>query len=279
MTRAEFLGPVDGPPEEDERTPGFDPGIPAVGRVYDAILGGKDNFAVDRAMAYQLSRAYPLIAVLARENREFVRRAVGFGAGSGIRQIIDLGSGIPGPLPVHDVANSADAGDPGGVRVVYVDHDPVVLRHAGMHYRDGPVTVRAVGADLCDADATIAAVDFAGAIDWDRPIMVLAAAVLHFLADPHPAVLLNAFQERAVPGSLLGISHALAGPEMVEIERIYRSETGSGTARTHAEIAALLTGMALVEPGLVPVDRWHNPGGLRDFPLLAAVAWIGGPSS
>ncbi|MEV4111486.1 SAM-dependent methyltransferase [Nonomuraea sp. NPDC049695] len=228
----------------------FDHETPNLARMYDYMLGGKDNFAVDRQAIEQLAELIPAAVPLARANRAFLQRAVRYVAAAGVRQFLDLGSGLPTQGSAHEVAPEA--------RVVYVDHDPVVAAHAkALLGRSSRAAF--VQADLLDADAVLAK---AGAfLDLRRPVGVLLVSILHFLPDsagPQRAV--ARLRERLAPGSHLVITHATSMGRL-EDERRYRGasteEPGAGTDRAPAEIRAFFGGFPLEPPGLVQAVDWR----------------------
>ncbi|MEV0821614.1 SAM-dependent methyltransferase [Nonomuraea rubra] len=230
----------------------FDHQKPHPARMYDYMLGGKDNFAVDRQAIDQLAELIPEAVPLARANRAFLQRAVRYVARAGVDQFLDLGSGLPTQGSAHEVAPEA--------RVVYVDHDPVVAAHATALLRHSPGRARFVQADLLDPEDVLArAGEF---LDLDRPIAVLLVSILHFLPDsagPQRAVAV--LRERLAPGGFLVITHAttLGGLEDEERARgAYRGSTaGGGTDRSPGQIRAFFGGWPLEPPGLVQATDWR----------------------
>src|SRR5262245_49226429 len=191
----------------------FDPSVPNVARIYDCLLGGKDNYAVDREAAGKILEIEPRAAAAARQNRDFLRRAVRFLAGeAGIRQFLDIGSGLPTADNVHQVAQALAPAS----RVVYADHDPVVLSHARALLTSSPEgACDYIDADLRDTPALIT--QAARTLDFTRPVAVLLIAVLHFIPDAgDPAGIVRRLMAATPPGSYLVISHAtpehLSGP-------------------------------------------------------------------
>jgi S-adenosyl methyltransferase len=154
----------------------FDTAKPNVARVWDYWLGGKDNFAADRELAQKMLELYPLSAQMARENRQFLGRAVGYVADQGIRQFIDVGAGLPTAVNTHDVACRAAP----GAKVAYVDNDPVVLAHAQALLATAPGVIALAG-DMRDPDAILADPGLARLIRLDEPVCVLLSGVLHFV--------------------------------------------------------------------------------------------------
>jgi hypothetical protein len=232
--------------------------VPNVARIYDYLLGGKDNFAADRAAAAKIAKLAPDVVQRARENREFLGRAVQFLAASGIRQFIDIGTGLPTQENVHQVAKRLvpDA------RVAYVDNDPVVVLHAQAILATSPGTI-AIEADMRDPAEILRQVTEHGFIDMARPVAIFMLAVLHFIPDTSEVMRIVAtFREQIAPGSYLVITHATAGnmteSSLAQAAKIYAgSSAGSLTMRTRDEIAALFDGLELEEPGIVPSGRWR----------------------
>ncbi|TMR96473.1 hypothetical protein EJK15_23300 [Nonomuraea basaltis] len=222
--------------------------------MYDYMLGGKDNFAVDRQAIDQLAELIPEAVPLARANRAFLQRAVRYVAAAGVRQFLDLGSGLPTQGSAHEVAPEA--------RVVYVDHDPVVAAHARALLGGARGSGRAVcvEADFLDADDVL---DQAGRfLDLDRPVGVLLVSILHFVPDSaRPQQAVAAFRARVAPGSYLVISHATTLGRLEDEERargVSRgSATNGGADRTPAEIRAFFGDFPLDPPGLVQAVDWR----------------------
>ncbi len=236
---------------------------PNAARMYDYLLGGSHNFAADRAAAEQLVRVMPEAVPLARENRDFLRRVVTALVASGIRQFLDLGSGIPTVGNVHEVVQKAvpDA------RVVYVDVEPVAAQHIRALVADR-ATVGAVQADLRDVDAVLGDPVTRGLLDLGQPVAVLLLAVLHFVpdsADPYGVV--ARYRDRCAPGSALAVSHGsqqrqgertLAG--MRRGEEVYQRTATPFVNRDRDAIARFFDGYAMVPPGLVTLPRWRPDG-------------------
>lgn len=237
--------------------PGVDPTVPNVARMYDYYLGGKDNYPADRDAAQRFVEALPEVPWGARENRKFLTRAVRALAGAGVRQFVDLGTGLPTQGQVHQVAHEIDP----GARVVYVDYDPVVIAHANalLANRDNVATVRA---DLRDPDAVLDHPTTRGMIDLDQPVAVLLIAVLHFVPDDgNPAGIIGRLRERLSPGSYLAVSHAAWGErrrqQTEEAAALYQRATAAVTFRSPEQILALFGDAELLEPGLVPTHEWR----------------------
>jgi len=249
----------------------FDPTVPNVARVYDFLLGGKDNFAADREFATRLLEIRADTQMTVRENRTFLGRVVTFLASQGVRQFLDLGTGLPTSENVHQVAQRVDP----EARVVYVDNDLVVVRHAEalLAKNDGKVAV--MHADLRDpAEVLGASQEF---IDWTQPVAILMLAILHFVPDsesPHRVV--AQYADWLPPGGYLAVSHAELREGVDEIARMYTAQASSRGAqgRTRADIERFFTGLDLVEPGLVTVSHWRpaSPGQHADPWFLGGVA-------
>jgi hypothetical protein len=229
-----------------------------VARIYDALLGGKDNFAADRAAAAELLEAVPGAAAAARENRAFLGRAVRFlAAEAGIRQFLDIGSGLPAAGNVHQIAQEADP----LARVLYADCDPVVVLHANVLLAN-TVTVAAVDADLRYPEDLLNSPAVRALIDFDEPVAVLLVAVLHFLEDrENPQAIVNCIKERLTPGSYLVVSHVTGDdipPQATQQARaVYENASAPGVARARDDIARFFDGLVMLAPGLVNVTAWR----------------------
>jgi hypothetical protein len=235
--------------------------------MYDYWLGGKDNFAADRAAAGGIAVAVPQLPLLARENRKFLGRAVRFCVNAGVTQFLDIGSGLPSMENVHEAAALVTD----QARVVYVDNDAVVISHANALLATD--RTRAVHEDLTRPGEVLDAAQATGLIDFTRPVAVLLAAVLHHIPDEvDPAGCVAAFRAAMAPGSYLVVSHAQLAPGLVRGSEplseqgaaIVAAQQGAprGNAnRTREEIAAFFGDMTLVEPGLTEVWAWRpDPG-------------------
>ncbi len=248
----------------------FDPYRPNVARVYDHLLGGKDNFAPDRILGNQIIASMPTVQVGVRAQRDLVGRVVRFLVEeAGLRQLMDIGSGLPTADNVHEIAQRAAP----GTRVVYVDNDPAVLVHARALLASNGCTI-AVNGDLRNPAAIIADPDVRAHIDWNRPIGLLLCGIMHLMLDEErPAELAEALIRALPPGSYVFIHHLLhsADPAVAEVQVAFQRGLGRGQFRTWAQIRALFNGLELVEPGLVLVPEWRPDAGTpgaRDFPVL-----------
>jgi O-methyltransferase involved in polyketide biosynthesis len=227
--------------------------------MYDYYLGGKDHFPADREAAEKVIAAYPQVRMLARQNRRFLERVVAFLAGQGIRQFVDLGTGLPTSPSVHEVAQRIQP----GARVAYVDNDPVVTVHnRALCGQDDWVTV--VDGDIREPKAIFTSEELTGLIDLSEPVAFLCVAVLHFLTeDANPGEIVAALRRRMAPGSYLVISHVVtegADRRVVgEIADAYEGSTAPAFRRTESAIRDLFTGLDLAEPGLTDVARWRSP--------------------
>lgn len=235
---------------------GIDYEKPSPARVYDAHLGGFHNFAVDRAAAEQVKAFMPELPLILRANRAFLRRAVEFLVGRGIRQFLDLGSGIPTVGNVHEVAQAADP----ACRVVYVDIDPVAVAH-GREILSGNPNAVAVQGDLRDWRGVLADPQVLATIDFSQPVAVLMVAVLHFIDDADdPLAIVHGYRDAMVPGSYLALSHAsLEGGRdgAAEATQEYTKRVADFYMRGRTQIGHLLQDFELVEPGLVYLTEWR----------------------
>ena len=197
--------------------PDFDTSVPHIARVYDYWLGGKDNFAADRVMGERTLQAYPNLVYSVRANRAFLARAVRFLAGeAGIRQFLDIGTGIPTAHNTHEVAQRIAPES----RIVYVDNDPIVLSHARALLKSSPQGACAyLDADLRDPDAIIDAA--AATLDFGQPVAVMLIAVMHFVGDDAEAdEIIDKLMGGCVPGSFVAMSHAardIDAEQMIEM--------------------------------------------------------------
>jgi hypothetical protein len=241
----------------------FDTSVAHQARVYDYLLGGEDNYAADRAAVEAYLKIDPELTFSARANRAFLGRAVRYlAAEAGIRQFLDIGTGIPTVGNTHQVAQSVAPES----RVVYVDYDPVVLAHARalLNSHEAGAT-EYLDADLRDTGAVLA--QAAGLLDFTRPVAVTLVSVLHALPDADdPHAIVAALLDAVPPGSYLAISHL--GTDLLDPERQRGLEGVTGRMsqqqyayRSHDQVARFFAGTDLVEPGLVRVEQWRAPAG------------------
>jgi hypothetical protein len=236
--------------------PEIDTSIAHPARMYDYYLGGKDNFPADHKAAEEVLAAAPSMRLMARENRAFLQRAVRFlAAEAGIRQFLDIGTGLPTQGNVHEIAQSIAQES----RVVYVDNDPIVHVHANALLRDSHTA--SILADLRDTEAILRHPDTRRLIDFDQPVAILLVAILHFVSDADdPMGILARLRDAVVPGSQLVISHGSGDFDALAtsgIARAYSRSTSPGTARSRAEVERLFEGFELVDPGLVQISLWR----------------------
>jgi SAM-dependent methyltransferase len=255
---------------------GIDIGRPSAARVYDYFLGGAHNFAVDRALADQIARTTPNLAETMRANRVFLRRAVRYLTEQGIRQFLDIGSGIPTVGNVHEVAQE-EAPDS---TVVYVDVDPVAVAHS-RSILEANKQATVVCADLRDTGRIADEARQSGLIDFGAPVAVLLAGVVHFIPDVEdPDRLVAQLRELLTPGGFLLVSHATADeqpPEMLAAQRLSGRTDTEITLRSRADIEGYLDGLTLVDPGVVFIPRWRpDPGETVEHPeRIGAYAAVG----
>jgi len=243
---------------------GVDTNTPNVARVWDYQLGGKDNFAADRAAADTLNEACRAVGapdgrVVARENRDFIDRAVRYLAGpAGIRQFIDVGAGLPTQGNVHQIAQQVNP----DAAVVYVDYDPLVLVHGRALLADNANTV-VIQADAREPDHILTHPELREVIDLGQPAAVLLVALLHLLPDDeNPTRIVTHLRDALTPGSYLAITHFTgdARPDLAAkvAEEFARLRiTTPLISRTHSQILAFFDGFDLVEPGLVFPTLWR----------------------
>jgi hypothetical protein len=261
--------------EPESAPPGIDTRIPNMARMYDYALGGKDNFAADRAAVEKLFSMAPENKDVPRVNRRFLGRAVRFVAAQGVSQFLDLGTGLPSQGHVHEIVAETDP----GAHVVYVDYDPVVVNHARALLMDSD-SVTAVQADIRDPEGILAHPGVTELLDFSRPVAVLFVAVLHGIPDrDDPAGIVRAFAERLSPGSYLILSHLTSEghpPALVaQKEEVFARSNAAVAYRDRAEILRMFNGFELVEPGLTTVTQWR--GDELDRKLDAAGRWcLGG---
>ncbi|MBC9730193.1 SAM-dependent methyltransferase [Streptomyces sp. TRM68367] len=227
-------------------------------RVYDVFLGGKDNYPVDRAAAAAALAANPRGYLDVRHNRDFMRRAVTrLAQEDGIRQFLDIGTGLPTAENVHQIAQRINPGS----RVVYVDHDPVVLAHARALLTSGPEG----RTDYIDADLRSPAQileQAAKTLDFDEPVALVLVALLHFVEDEEAFPVVRELVGALAPGSRLVISHITEdlNPESIRaVQRTYTERGFTFVLRSKEEVARFFTetpGVTLDEPGVVPVHHW-----------------------
>lgn len=235
--------------EPDER--------PSAARIYDYLLGGYHNFEVDRIVGERFKKLLPNIPLYMQANRGFLRRVVNFLANEGIDQFLDLGSGIPTVGNVHEVAQRINP----SARVVYVDLDPVAVRHSEEILRDNP-NATAIRADVRQPEAILANPEVRRLLDPDKPTAVLFLAMLLFVTEDEEAYrLVDNLTDVLPPGSYVAISHPtddnLPHEQTEQAKKLYGSTGNPVSIRTYDQVEKFFTGLELVEPGIVYVSRWR----------------------
>jgi S-adenosyl methyltransferase len=255
----------------------IDTSIPNMARVYDFFLGGHHNFAADRELASQALRRLPHVGDAARLNRAFLRRAVLFMIDNGIRQFLDIGSGIPTVGNVHEIAQRADPAS----RVVYVDKEPIAVEYSRILLRGNERAV-VIRADLRDPDDLLGRPEIEQQLDFSKPIGLLTVSVWHFVSDTDdPAGLMARYRAALPPGSYLALTHLTrdgASQQTNKLIDYVRVATPDEIfLRDHAQVADMFAGFELVEPGLVGCAAWRpgGPGDFSDEPSLNTIVYAG----
>jgi hypothetical protein len=260
---------------DEDWTTRINTAVPNPARIYDYFLGGKDNYPADREVADQIAAIAPVARDIVRDNRAFLGRAVRFLAGqAGIRQFIDLGSGLPTKGNVHEIAQAIAP----EARVVYVDNDAMVVTHSrALLASDATLAIQA---DLREPEAILGHPQVRELIDFERPIALLLVAILHFIPDDEdPFGIVARYRDGLPAGSYLAISHGtrdipsrpdMSAEEMTEmgakVERLYQQTTTAMVTRTGAQVERFFDGFDLVEPGLVEIQRWRPDGRASALP-------------
>ena len=254
--------------EEPAATP------PHIARVYDYLLGGTNNFAADRAVGDQLIASLPAVQIGVRAQRALLGRVVRYLVGeAGIRQLLDIGSGLPTAENVHEIAQRIDP----ATRVLYLDNAPVVVSHAQAILADNTVTFAAEG-DLRDPEGLLASPEVRAHLDWYQPIGLLLCGILHYVLDEeNPAAVLETLYRALPAGSYAFIHHMLDSqdPASATLQAAMQKGLGRVQFRTFGEIGQLFAGLELVEPGVVLVPDWRpDPGtpGVAGHPVLGLAA-------
>lgn len=246
--------------------------VPSAARMYDYLLGGGHNFAVDREMIDKINAAVPLVGQIARHNRAFLRRAVLTLVECGIRQFLDIGSGIPTVGNVHEIAQQADP----QARVVYVDNEPVAISHSELVLESNE-RATAILADMRDPETILEHPRTRQLLDFDAPIGLLMVTVFHYVADADgPAELMARYREALAPGSYLALSHVCADINPADVDGmvgLMRNGQNPLYPRSRAAITDLFSGFELLDPGLVSTSQWRAgpASGPVDDPVLAGV--------
>jgi hypothetical protein len=262
----------------DDWTPGIDSSVPHPARRYNYWLGGKDNFAADRASAEQILTIYPHARTAAAQNRQFLRRVVRYlAAEAGLRQFLDIGTGLPSADNTHEVAQKITP----DARIVYVDNDPLVLVHARALLTGSPPGRTAyLQQDLRDPHAILTDPQLHDTLDLTQPVGLLLIAVLHFLPDTHQArTAVKTLLDALPSGSYLAISHATY--DTIDPDTATKAQRQLATepfaTRTRTEVAGFFDGLDLIEPGIVIVSDWRpdhtdNRPPAEQVPIYGALA-------
>jgi hypothetical protein len=257
--------------------PDIDMDQPSIARVYDYMLGGYHNFAVDRAVGEQSLQLIPEARAVARSNRDFLARAVRFCVDAGVTQFLDIGSGIPTVGNVHEIAQRASE----KARVVYVDIDPVAVSHSRAMLA-GDERTTAVQGDVYHPEELLSHPEVNRILDLNQPVAVMMVFLLHFVSNAEdPAGIIERFRCGLAPGSYLTIS--TGAKDVLSLNRagkareLYEKAVAKLVYRTRAEVEALFGGFELVEPGVVPIDQWRPERGDQPpaLPMVVAYAGVG----
>jgi hypothetical protein len=270
-------GPNSVTQDQPGQRPQLDTSVASIARIYDYWLGGKDNFKADRDAAEQMIQQYPDIVTGVRKNRAFLGRAVHYlAAEAGIRQFLDIGTGLPSSNNTHEVAQRAAP----EARIVYVDNDPIVLSHAQALLTSTPEGACAyVDADIRDTGKILK--DAANVLDFSRPVAVCLIMILQFVPDEDdPVSIVRALVDAIPSGSYLTVAHPASdvdqhvGPALRQLST--RMGGTRAAPRSHQEVSRFFDGLEMVEPGLVQLHRWRPGTGLddtgRDLAAYGAVA-------
>lgn len=229
---------------------------PSAARLYDYLIGGAHNFAADRDLAQEFLTALPSARDVARLNRAFLRRAVVFLAQRGIRQFLDIGSGIPTVGNVHDIAQDKDP----QARVVYVDYEAVAVSHSQLILA-GNEAATIIQADMLDPAAILEHPETRRMLDFSRPIGLIMAGVFHFVPlDADAPAIIARYRDALAPGSHLALSHFTADispEEMSRVVSVMKRSADPVHPRTHGQVLELFRGFDLVDPGVVGTALWH----------------------
>jgi O-methyltransferase involved in polyketide biosynthesis len=242
--------------------------VPHSARIYDYLLGGKDNFLADREAAGAITEDWPHLAISMRANRNFMARMAHFIAAElGIRQFLDVGTGLPTSPNLHEVVQGVEPAS----RIVYVDNDPIVLVHARALLTSTPQgRTSYIDADLHDPRAILAAPQLTETLDLSEPVALSLIAVLQFIVDEAEAHrIIDQLMAALAPGSMLALSTVTADSAPDEVNRgvaAYNARGISEKARDHAEVVGLFSGLELIDPGVALVNRWRPDEAAADLP-------------
>lgn len=254
----------------------LDHGIPTAARVYDVMLDGKDNFAIDRQVAEASLAVMPELKEIARHNRAILHRVVRhLAAEQGITQFVDLGSGLPTARNTHEVAQEVNP----DAKVIYVDIDPIVLVHGRALLEDNDNT-RVVTADLRKPAEVLEHPDVLKLIDFSKPVCVMLCGILHHLADDEdPKGIVEALRDAVAPGSYFFITNFTRlsdSPTSERLEKVLLSQLGTGRVRTPAELAGFFDGLEILPPGIVPLPLWRPEEIITDATTVGVRFMTGG---
>ena len=260
--------------QEEQAPPGIDPTKPSIARAYNVVLGGKDNFAVDRQVVGEMLKIVPELPQVATYNRQILIRGVRYlAAEAGIRQFLDLGSGLPTAENTHQAAQQVvpDA------HVVYVDNDPLVLAHGRAMLAENDKTA-VVTADLRDPAAILTHPEVNRLIDFSQPVGVMLVGILHHLHDDEdPQGIAKAYMDAVPSGSYLFMTaFCRSFPEAAELEQTYLSVLGTGRFRTKEQLQSFFGDLEMVEPGLVYLPEWRPQEPVPDEMTVAEKLMAGG---
>lgn len=262
--------------------------VPSAARMYDFYLGGSHNFAADREAARKVIAAIPAVPFIAQANRRFLARVVRYLMGVGIRQFLDIGSGIPTVGNVHEIAQQLDP----QARVIYVDVDPIAVIHSQQLLAGNPNAV-AVAGDLRQPQELLSTLSqplYQAVLNFDEPVGLLLMAVLHFVPGEDAYTDVAVLCEALAPGSYLALSHSsvegfqeMTSGQSDSAQREYSKTSTPAGLRTRPEIERFFDGTRLVDPGVVWAGQWHPDADAQDSSdqpqrtgMLAGVAEIGG---
>jgi DNA-binding HxlR family transcriptional regulator len=263
-------------PDTAARVAQLNPAVPHPARRYDYWLGGKDNFAADRRSAEEFERLVPGLRAGVRANRAVLGRIVRhLAAEQGIRQFLDIGTGLPTAHNTHEVAQSVAPAS----RVVYVDNDPLVLTHARALLTSAPEGKTAyIDADLREAATILDSAEVRDTLDFSQPVGLLLIAVLHFIpGDGVVEPIVRQLVEALPVGSFLAVTHLtndfLPSEVVARHEEMQRSGRSDFWMRSKAEVTSLFSGLDLLDPGVVPPTKWRPDAGTEDYDLAVVNGW------
>jgi hypothetical protein len=271
MTEESDTGPWDGLLAPEWVPAEIDTSRAHPARIYDYLLGGKNNFSSDRDVAEQLIDVRPELRAVARANRAFLGRAVRFAVESGIRQFLDIGTGIPTEGNTHEVVQALAPDS----TVAYVDNDPMVLVHSrALMAASGFGRTSIIHGDLRDPKSILGHPDVKTAVDFSRPVALLLVSVLHFLSDEdRPGDVVATLREALAPGSMLILTHGIYNDDQLDELARFSSAYSKASTNIHirrpAEVEHFFHGFEVVEPGVVQVTDWRSEPGTEQLPRQA----------